>query len=79
MHQKNWKDLIRPKRLKSRKNPPHPSMENSWPSPWRGVRTYDWQLSPADPPFLSAGASIASVKIDGVLHEFRRFPVSKRM
>jgi DNA-directed RNA polymerase subunit alpha len=75
MHQKNWKDLIRPKRLE---------IEKEISTPFYGKFTAE----PLERGFgitvgnslrrilLSSlqGAAIASVKIDGVLHEFSTMP-----
>jgi DNA-directed RNA polymerase subunit alpha len=75
MHQKNWKDLIRPKRLEIEKESSAPFYGKFTAEPLeRGVGiTIGNSLRRV---LLSSlqGAAIASVKIDGVLHEFSAIP-----
>ena len=75
MYQKNWKDLIRPKRLEIEKESTTPFYGKFVAEPLeRGVGlTIGNSLRRI---LLSSlqGASIASVKIDGVLHEFSTVP-----
>ena len=75
MYRKNWKDLIRPKRLEIEKESTTPFYGKFVAEPLeRGVGlTIGNSLRRV---LLSSlqGASIASVKIDGVLHEFSTVP-----
>jgi DNA-directed RNA polymerase subunit alpha len=75
MHQKNWKDLIRPKRLEIEKESTTPFYGKFVAEPLE--RGFGLTIGNSLRRILLSslqGASIASVKIDGVLHEFSTVP-----
>jgi DNA-directed RNA polymerase subunit alpha len=75
MYQKNWKDLIRPKRLEIEKETSTPFYGKFVAEPLE--RGFGLTIGNSLRRFLLSslqGASIVSVKIDGVLHEFSTVP-----
>jgi DNA-directed RNA polymerase subunit alpha len=75
MHQKNWKDLIRPKRLEIEKETSTPFYGKFTAEPLE--RGFGITVGNSLRRILLSslqGAAIASVKIDGVLHEFSTMP-----
>jgi len=75
MHQKNWKDLIRPKRLEIEKETSTPFYGKFVAEPLE--RGFGITVGNSIRRVLLSslqGAAITSVKIDGVLHEFSTIP-----
>ena len=75
MYQKNWKDLIRPKRLEIEKETSTPFYGKFTAEPLE--RGFGITIGNSLRRILLSslqGAAIASVKIDGVLHEFSTMP-----
>jgi len=75
MHQKSWRDLIRPKRLEAEKEPSSPFYGKFTAEPFE--RGFGITIGNSLRRILLAalqGAAITSVKIDGVLHEFSTIP-----
>jgi DNA-directed RNA polymerase subunit alpha len=75
MYQKNWKDLIRPKRLEVEKETSTPSYGKFTAEPFE--RGFGITIGNSLRRILLSslqGAAVASVKIDGVLHEFSAIP-----
>jgi DNA-directed RNA polymerase subunit alpha len=75
MHQKSWKDLIRPKRLEVEKETLTPSYGKFTAEPFE--RGFGITIGNSLRRILLSslqGAAITSVKIDGVLHEFSTIP-----
>ena len=75
MNQKNWKDLIRPKRLEAEKETLTPFYGKFTAEPFE--RGFGITIGNSLRRILLSslqGAAIASVKIDGVLHEFSTVP-----
>jgi DNA-directed RNA polymerase subunit alpha len=75
MYQKNWKDLIRPKRLEVDKETSTPSYGKFTAEPFE--RGFGITIGNSLRRILLSslqGAAVASVKIDGVLHEFSAIP-----
>jgi DNA-directed RNA polymerase subunit alpha len=75
MHQKTWKDLIRPKRLEAEKETLTPFYGKFTAEPFE--RGFGITIGNSLRRILLAslqGAAITSVKIDGVLHEFSTIP-----
>ena len=75
MYQKNWKDLIRPKRLEVEKETSTPFYGKFTAEPLE--RGFGITIGNSLRRILLSslqGAAIASVKIDGVLHEFSTMP-----
>ncbi|HSB07117.1 MAG TPA: DNA-directed RNA polymerase subunit alpha [Thermodesulfobacteriota bacterium] len=75
MHQKNWKDLIRPKRLDIEKETSTPFYGKFVAEPLE--RGFGITIGNSLRRILLSslqGAAIVSVKIDGVLHEFSTIP-----
>jgi len=75
MQQKSWKDLIRPKRLEAEKETLTPSYGKFSAEPFE--RGFGITIGNSLRRILLSslqGAAIASVKIDGVLHEFSTIP-----
>ena len=78
MHQKIWKDLIRPKRLEVEKETLTPVYGKFAAEPFE--RGFGITIGNSLRRILLSslqGAAIASVKIDGVLHEFSTIPGAK--
>lgn len=78
MHQKIWKDLIRPKRLEVEKETLTPFYGKFTAEPFE--RGFGITIGNSLRRILLSslqGAAIASVKIDGVLHEFSTIPGTK--
>jgi len=75
MQQKSWKELIRPKRLEAEKETLTPSYGKFTAEPFE--RGFGITIGNSLRRILLSslqGAAIASVKIDGVLHEFSTIP-----
>src|SRR5512147_2388901 len=75
MYQKNWKDLIRPKRLEIEKETSTPSFGKFTAEPLE--RGFGITIGNSLRRILLSslqGAAMTSVKIDGVLHEFSTIP-----
>jgi len=78
MHQKSWKDLIRPKRLEVEKETLTPFYGKFAAEPFE--RGFGITIGNSLRRILLSslqGAAITSVKIDGVLHEFSTIPGTK--
>ena len=78
MHQKSWKDLIRPKRLEVEKETLTPFYGKFTAEPFE--RGFGITIGNSLRRILLSslqGAAITSVKIDGVLHEFSTIPGTK--
>ena len=78
MHQKIWKDLIRPRRLEAEKETLTPFYGKFTAEPFE--RGFGITIGNSLRRILLSslqGAAIASVKIDGVLHEFSTIPGTK--
>ena len=75
MLQRNWKDLIKPKRLESRIRASPLTMGSSSPSPSSVASGSPSEILAASYLLSSLqGAAISSVRIKGVLHEFSTVP-----
>jgi DNA-directed RNA polymerase subunit alpha len=75
MHQKSWRDLIRPKRLEAEKETSNPFYGKFTAEPFE--RGFGITIGNSLRRILLSslqGAAITSVKIDGVLHEFSTIP-----
>ena len=75
MQQKSWKELIRPKRLEAEKETLTPSYGKFVAEPFE--RGFGITIGNSLRRILLSslqGSAIASVKIDGVLHEFSTIP-----
>src|SRR4030066_112272 len=75
MHQTNWKDLIRPKRLEIEKETPAPFYGKFTTEPLE--RGFGITIGNSLRRILLSslqGAAISSVRIDKVLHEFSTIP-----